>query len=51
MQMMANINKKMDLGWKMTTAPCPICNSTTFAEPAKDLVELYCPKCDKIHPF
>ena len=33
MQMMAKINAKLDIGWKLTTMSCPQCNSTTMAEP------------------
>ncbi len=47
MQTMARMNKKLDIGWKMTNSSCEICNGVTLADP-NNLTEYYCPKCDKI---
>jgi len=51
MQMMAKLNAKMDVGWKITYTSCPVCNGTTMAEPKPDNTEIYCPKCDKNYPL
>ena len=50
MQVLAKINEKLNMGWKMTNASCPTCQGTTLAEPKEPLMELYCPKCDKTFP-
>ena len=50
MQVLTKINAKLDIGWKMTNASCPVCNGTSLAEPKEPLEQLYCPKCDKLFP-
>ena len=51
MQVLLQINKKLDLGWKMTNASCPNCKGTTLAEPKLDITEVYCPKEDRSYPL
>jgi uncharacterized Zn finger protein (UPF0148 family) len=50
MQMLAKMNAKLDVGYKMTTLSCPHCNNTTLAVPKDSIEEVYCPKCDKNYP-
>ena len=47
MQVLQRINAKLDIGWKMTNTPCPLCNGTTLAQPITEITTLYCAKCDK----
>lgn len=47
MEVLANMNRKLDIGWKLTNLSCPKCNGTTMAEPIPDLSEIYCPKCNR----
>lgn len=51
MQLLAKMNAKLDIGWKLTNISCPVCNGTTLAEPGEGVREIYCPKCDKLIPF
>lgn len=51
MQLLAKMNEKLDLGWKMTNLSCPVCDGTSLAEPGQEIKDIYCPKCDKLFPF
>ena len=47
MQILGRMNKKLDLGWKMTNSSCEKCGGVSLADP-NSLSEYYCPKCDKM---
>lgn len=35
MQLLLRMNKKLDVGWKMTNSNCQKCNGVTMADPNK----------------
>ncbi len=48
MQLLAKMNDKLNIGWKLTNVSCPTCKGTSLAEPKDGIAEIYCPKCDKM---
>lgn len=51
MQLLAKMNAKLNIGWKLTNVSCPACKGTSLAEPKDSIAEIYCPKCDKMFPI
>ncbi len=47
---MLRMNKKLDIGWKLTNSDCEKCHGVTMADP-NNTTEYYCPKCDKQYAF